>query len=702
MTSTFRLTSAEFRKIFKRPSIFIMAILLVIAVLVSLYTFNPNNRVDNTVDYSLDNSLQYYSTFYSGTTEQTKSDIDSRFLETDEIINYYKLYNDRNAKLNSYYNDIFTAIHKVEDESTVLLKEKKYEDVIAALENFKKSFVSFENFVDVNGTQYEFLNITTANTTVDGKTHYTNLNNALSGLNDLIDLAKGYTYLEFLNAFHLEGNGYKAALEKTLQSGIDYIKTTFQGIVYNINHNYKIYSDSLISSSTDSSVRISNRNNLKTSLETFQSYFKLVLDNDYPIVLVNKDKKIEMEELVISAIDAITIPVSKEGVYISHKEAFENLSKLNVGNRLKSFADTELTQVMMDNYLIKDYTEAQKKANENKTTLLKKIDELKNDEAISNIQFAITEYYLLSESYHSYIYDKTILSITEDYEKTQYKDFHRYNFDSFNRYQINERLTTNKYYIDNNVYENSYLTNFAFNQRSGTEETNLFDFMYFALELCAVIIMIFAVMLVCSLITGESESGTIKLLLVRPYRRGKIITAKLFATLFFVLTFMIFSFIITFVGGYFLFGMPTTDTVLAVFNATTAFEISPLGLMAINAVSLLLDIIFFVILALMISILCKNYAASISTVLVVIILNYALNVVFGGTFWYSVLPGMNLHLFKYFGNAFTSVGDGMILQSILITTIESSMTFIFSILANISYVVIALAIAYSVFKKRDF
>ena len=150
------------------------------------------------------------------------------------------------------------------------------------------------------------------------------------------------------------------------------------------------------------------------------------------------------------------------------------------------------------------------------------------------------------------------------------------------------------------------------------------------------------------------------------------------------------------------FGMPTTDTVLAVFNATTAFEISPLGLMAINAVSLLLDIIFFVILALMISILCKNYAASISTVLVVIILNYALNVVFGGTFWYSVLPGMNLHLFKYFGNAFTSVGDGMILQSILITTIESSMTFIFSILANISYVVIALAIAYSVFKKRDF
>ncbi|MBE5738422.1 MAG: hypothetical protein E7354_01630 [Clostridiales bacterium] len=701
MTSTFRLTSAEFKKIFKRPSIFIMAILLVIAVFISLYTFNPNSRVDNTVDYSLDNSLQYYTTFYSGSTEQTKSDIDNSFLATDEIINYYKLYNDRNSKLNSYYNDIYSAIRKVESETSAQLKASKFNDVIEALEDFKRIFVSFDEFVDMNNAQYDFITITTTSQEISGKTSYTYLDNSLASLDYLIDYAKSHTYHEFIDMFNLAGNGHKTKLEKVLHHGLDYIQTTFLGISQTIAKNYSAYEASVESSKTDNSIRIGNRNALKTALETYQTYFKLVLDNDYPLVLVNKDKKVAIEELIISAIDTISIPVSEEKLYNSHKTAFENLAKLNIINNINTFTNNEISQFEVDNYLINDYTNYQKKVNDNRTAILTKIDNLKNDEAVSNIQFAITEYYLLSEAYHNYIYDKTIISVTDSYEKTQYVDFYKYKLDEFNRYQVNEALTTNKYYIDNNVYENSYLTNFAFNQKSGNGDTNLFDFMYFALELCAVIIMVFAVMLVCSLITGESESGTIKLLLVRPYKRGKIITAKLLATLFFALTFMIFSFIITFVGGYFLFGMPTQN-VLAVFNATTAFEINPLGLMGINALSLLLDIVFFVVLALMISILCKNYAASISAVLVVIILNYALNVVFGGTFWYTVLPGMNLHIFKYFGNAFTSVGDGMILQTLLLTSIESSMTFVFSVLANLSYMVIALAISYSVFAKRDF
>ena len=51
MTSTFRLTRAEFKKIFKRASIYIMALLLVIAIFVSMYMFSPIERVDNTISY---------------------------------------------------------------------------------------------------------------------------------------------------------------------------------------------------------------------------------------------------------------------------------------------------------------------------------------------------------------------------------------------------------------------------------------------------------------------------------------------------------------------------------------------------------------------------------------------------------------------------------------------------------------------------
>ena len=65
MTSTFKLTSAEFKKIFKRPSIFIMAILLVITLLVSIGIFHPTSAVDSTIIYDeAETSLDYYNSFY--------------------------------------------------------------------------------------------------------------------------------------------------------------------------------------------------------------------------------------------------------------------------------------------------------------------------------------------------------------------------------------------------------------------------------------------------------------------------------------------------------------------------------------------------------------------------------------------------------------------------------------------------------------
>lgn len=702
MSNTLRLTSAEFKKIFKRPSVFLMAVILVIAVFVSLYTFDPNPRVDSTIDYNQTTSIEYYNKFNSGSTEGTKSDIDSVFASIDEMINYYKINNERNSNLNSYYNDIFTSIDAVENASTSSIKEAKYKEVSKALEDFKKCLVSFDNFVDTNGQKLDFIEVTTTSTTENGNTSYTYLDNSFSKLNTLIEYSKSMSYGDFLNTYNLEGNGYKKGLEDAYNSGLNYIQTTFLGIQNSIDklytkygkYNFKdFYSDERIKE-----VEIT-RNNLEASLKLYKSYLGLIMDNDYPLAVINKDSKAKLDELIDNAIDAITLPTVSN--HSDHQNAYNNLSKLNIINNLNTITSKEIIQIELESELINDYDKTKAKVDENKAEILKNINNLKNDEGIKNIQSKITEYYLLAESYSDYINSSTILSITEDFSKAKYVNFYKHKLNEFNKYETTEKVALSKYYIDNNTYENSYINNFAFNQKSDTKDTNAYDFMYFAMELCTVVIMVFAVMLVCSLITGETESGTIKLLLVRPYKRSKIVTAKLLATLYFVTVFMLFSAIISFVGGYFLFGLPTSN-VLAVFNATTVFEISPLGLMAINVLTLLLDVIFFVIIALMVAILFKNYAGSISAVLIIVILTYALNIIFGGTFWYSVLPGMNLHLFRYFGNTFISMGSGNILEALFVNTIESSMTFIFSILINISYMVIALAIAYSVFQKRDF
>ena len=702
MSGTLRLTSAEFKKIFKRPSVFIMAIILVVAVFVSLYTFDPNTRVDSTVDYNLTTSMEYSDKFNNGSTEGTKLHVDSIYSKTDEMINYYKLYNEKCSTLNSYYNDIFTSIEAL-DVASDALKEVKYKEVAKALADFKESLINFNNFVDTNGNKLSFIEVTTTTTTdASGDTVYTYLDSSLDKLNALIKHSKTLKYSDFLTTYNLEGNGYKTGLEKAYNSGINYIQTTFIGIQNTIYNKYVEYGKVANSKEFDKDngkTTNLNRNNLESALKQYKTYLGLIMDNDYPLAVINKNTKAKIDELIDNAIDTITFKDTNTAS--EHKNAYDSLTSLNIINTLNNITSTEIEQINLGNKLVNDYVETQRKVSENKIALLDKINGLKNDEGIKNIQSAITEYYLLAESYNSYVYDSTILSITEEFSKAEYEDFYKYKLDEFNKYETNEKIALNKYYIANNTYENSYINNFTFNQKSDTKETNAYDFMFFAMELCTVVITVFAVMLVCSLITGETESGTIKLLLVRPYKRSKIVTAKLLATLFFVTVFMLFSSIISFVGGYFLFGLPTSN-VLAVFNATTVFEISPLGLMLLNVLSLLLDVIFFVIIALMIAVLFKNYAGSISTMLVIVLLTYALNIIFGGTFWYSVLPGMNLHLFRYLGNTFISMGSGSILEALFVNTIESSMTFVFSILINISYMVIALAIAYSVFQKRDF
>jgi ABC-type transport system involved in multi-copper enzyme maturation permease subunit len=68
---------------------------------------------------------------------------------------------------------------------------------------------------------------------------------------------------------------------------------------------------------------------------------------------------------------------------------------------------------------------------------------------------------------------------------------------------------------------------------------------------------------------------------------------------------------------------------------------------------------------------------------------------------------MNLHLFKFFGNSFASLLQGTsgfagLIQSLLITGIETSMTFWYSFCISGAYCLVFLSISYAIFQKRDF
>ena len=712
MTSTFKLTSAEFKKIFKRPSIFIMAILLVITLLVSIGIFHPTSAVDSTIIYDeAETSLDYYNSFYLDTNINSKKSFDDSFEVTDNIIAYYKALNNNTNLLTDYYNDAITTLDKMVNENNSDIRNQHRNQAVIDLKNFYTAYTTLDNlknFPEITSTTLTNLEYKGG----DGvsKNYYSST--ACASLNELYNKVNDNNYTTNSIVDIYLNNDYKNNLKIVLNNGIDFVYTTIKGFVKEFNGFYTSY-NSLRGEGTNVTHLKNYRHNMLLITNTLDKYLETLVDYHHPIIIIEEETYDIINQLLDETKVALEVSATQDDKWTTHEGIQNKLKELNVNNKLvniipidnSSNSNKHISQVHMTQTWVADAEKISTKVGVNRELILAQIDSLKADESISNISKEITNYSLLEKVYNKLIVDKSLLSITENNDASEYTDLYGFDFENFNKYEYRERISTNKYYIDNNIYSNSFITNFSYAQNSGNK-TNVYDFMYFTLELCTIIIIVFAMMLICNLITGETESGTIKLLLVRPYKRSKIITAKLLATIFFVITFMCFTTIVSFIGGYFLFGSTSTP-VLAVLNSNVVFKISPFALMLLNIISLTFDVIFFVFLALMISILCKNYAGSISCSLVILIVNYALNILFGGAFWYTLLPGMNLHMFKYFGNAFSSTIAGTstisgVIQSLLITGIDTSMSMPYSIFIYGVYSLVFLAVSYSVFQKRDF
>ena len=273
------------------------------------------------------------------------------------------------------------------------------------------------------------------------------------------------------------------------------------------------------------------------------------------------------------------------------------------------------------------------------------------------------------------------------------------NFKEFNKYEVNEQLTSANYFIENGVYNQHYNDVFAFNKNSGIE-TNAYDFMFYAMKIATLIITVFAIFMAASLMASEYDSGTIKLLAMRPFKRWKIITGKLLATMIFVVLFVLFSFLISLVAGVCLYPIDSTP-ILAIFNATTAFSINPILLMLINLGFIILEIFFYTVIALSISTMFRSYTAAISISCIMFILALSLNILLGGAYWYSFIPFINADLFKYFGGSFLTGTTGG-LSTLFSPTLLSNANFYISLSIYGGTILIFLAITYIVFKVKDF
>jgi len=218
-------------------------------------------------------------------------------------------------------------------------------------------------------------------------------------------------------------------------------------------------------------------------------------------------------------------------------------------------------------------------------------------------------------------------------------------FSGVSIYNLKQSATISNYFLENNTFGYEYLTAFNFGINSGTE-TNCFDFAFYAMQILSFLIALFVMFFACGMIAGEQNSGTLKMTAIRPYSRNKIYSGKFLACINVSLILLFVSFIASMAIGIASFGY-TTQNVLVVANASTVSVISPLLLIGIYFVSILIDIIFYIALAIFISMIIKPTTISTAISSAVLIVTTILSGTTSASF-IRFIPTAHTGLFKFF------------------------------------------------------
>lgn len=698
MGGIFRITKAEFIKIFKKPSVYIMGIILAFTLVVSLLFFQPENSSDTKVNLTGSSISEIYNKYNGTAGTDTKQNYDNNLLISENKLNFYASFNNRIIAVNNAnieLNTAFLNFKNVANNNEATLENKDnalnlFNEKISALE---KTFKNFDSF-DKNTFFIEYQKQSTYLTTL---TYIDELNNTIAN--------SGTEHLTIIK--NIEANQRLSKIINLLSNYQNFIKTT---VLTEIDHLTTLQDDYyfyiLNNQAGGDAIRKEKWNNVSDQLEKIRVLFLSICNSDPTLIFINANTLKTINSTFVdykNILSILTDEKNDKADYEKHKDLITKLNNLKLNLKLKNNIST------FENYEIKNDTiTSLLKTKENVLVNLVKINsKITSFEQLhavststkhkSEINNYISQYKEFTNNYKTYVNITLLLEASNKLNITSVNDYE--NLEKFNLYETKEDLAIVTYLINNNDYSFNYDDVFAFN-RNSSNTTTAWDFMYFAIKISSLIIIIFTIMMAANLVASEHDSGTIKLLAMRPYKRTKIITGKLFATLIFGFIFVLFSSLIGFVAGACMFPLTTTP-ILAVFNSTNVFIISPILLMVLNIFSIFLEISFFTIIALALCTIFRSFAGAISTSLIIFLLAIGLNILLGGFMWYSFIPFVNIDFFRYLGGSFLSTNTTA-LSNLFAAPLTNLSNFFVSLGIYGGTLAIILFVAYMVFKKRDF
>lgn len=590
----FRICKAELKKLFLKPSIFVVAGILIVVLAFSSFLYHPNNR--DAVQYTVPTGVE------------KKVDSLWNFLENSSS-NSFISFNAQLISTQSFLNGYTTELNAKEKLTESLTR------IIDAHNDYKEACISF---YDTH--------------TVPELTVKKELNDWKQSFEDFLNEYKSYTSnkhsIHLLATSTLDLN-IKNFIEKCILAMTNY--SSYTEVYSQIGQNYKF----------------------REVLEGYISELKAFTPN--------VEYVLSLQEYIDGVAERLGL-VIEEGVITGYSTTG------GLHQEIKDFVDSV-------------------KTNNEKNTDKDNFEKLKNyatqyEQQISQVNKIVTNgIYINALSEHSQKVLNEFLGLED-----------------FDYYQQQEDFAKQVYLYKSNSTLFDYANPFSIDQPSNFQ-LNGFDFSYFALRLCMFIIVIYVVCMAATTITGEQSSGTIKMLAIRPYRREKLVLGKLLATVLIGIILISVSALATLAIGWVTYGLNSAP-ILAVFNASAVSIIGAFWFYLLMILTLIFEMLFFVLVALAISMLFKSQILSVSVSILIYFGSLVLNTMLSASSWLRFLPFTNINLYKYFGGSFLSTHGGFI-QSVLTSPVAVGASFWGSFVYSAIIMTGLVVLVVEVFKHRD-
>lgn len=473
-------------------------------------------------------------------------------------------------------------------------------------------------------------------------------------------------------------------------------RVTYNLHIDNVNNHYKNFYYQSIQNQIISQCNY-NKANIQFELQDLRTYFTTAIEKESPSILITQSNSTRLITLIDQCIQKLTDKNQNYNNLDTHQNIYNYIFS---GGRIDEINKIlgSIHDVLLSENTIKNTRQLLTTAQTNLQTRENKITQcyINADTKITDLKKLVLEYYLYADQI-ALNFDTTLLyDPIKSYDDTYIHTLKGKNYSNLYTYQLQETLTSSQYLISHNATHSDYATMYNTNMAS-TNEPNAFDFVFSGMELCSFIIIIFCVVIAASMVAGEQSNGTLKLLAIRPYKRHKILSSKILSALIIGTILSLFCMLVLFALGWINFGIDLTN-ILAIFNATTPFVISPILVMLIYLGCLMLKILAYILIAVAISVIFRSNVGAVGISIFIFFFSTLFGYMLINSTWYAYLPFSNFDLFKYLGGNFVS---GTSISTLSSTGILFNTDFFFSLIITMATITLLTIISHLVFKKRE-